>query len=44
MLDRDRILSKLAELDGYLNELQSIAPKSFEEFQQIEKRRACERL
>lgn len=44
MLDRERVLGKVAELDGYLKELRAIAPKSFEEFRQIEKKRACERL
>ena len=44
MLDRERILGKVAELDGYLKELQAIAPKSFNEYRQIEKKRACERL
>ncbi|MGH7275796.1 MAG: type VII toxin-antitoxin system HepT family RNase toxin [Candidatus Rokuibacteriota bacterium] len=44
MVDRDRILSKLDELDGYLGELRSIAPRSPVEYQQVEKKRACERL
>jgi uncharacterized protein YutE (UPF0331/DUF86 family) len=45
MLDKNRILSKLDELDMYLNELESIMPKSYEEYaSSIEKRRACERL
>lgn len=44
MLDRDRILGKVSDLEGYLKELQTIAPKRFEEFRQIEKKRACERL
>ena len=44
MLDRERILGKVAELEGYLKELQSISPVSFEEFRRIEKKRACERL
>lgn len=44
MLDRERILGKVAELEGYLTELRAIAPKSFDEFRQIEKKRACERL
>lgn len=44
MLDRDRILVKLSELDGYLGELRSIAPESFAVYRQVEKRRACERL
>jgi hypothetical protein len=34
----------VSELEGYLKELHVIAPQSFEEFRQIEKKRACERL
>lgn len=44
MLDRERTLTKLDELDGYVQELQAIAPQSFAEYQKIEKKRACERL
>ncbi len=44
MIDRERILAKLDELDGYLRELRSIAPAEFSEYQIIEKKRACERL
>lgn len=44
MVDRDRILAKLDELEGSLNELRQIAPATFEAYQAIEKRRACERL
>lgn len=45
MVDRERILAKLDELDGYLGELGKVAPESYEEYQtSIEKRRACERL
>ena len=45
MLDRERILAKLDELEGYLRELQEVAPASLEEYlQKVEKRRACERL
>lgn len=43
-LDRERILAKVDELDGYLNELNGIAPRSFKEYQNVEKKRACERL
>lgn len=43
-VDRERILAKIDELDSYLKELKGIAPKSFEEYQQVEKKRACERL
>ncbi len=45
MLDRDRILAKIDELDGCLNELDQVAPESFEQYRNnTEKRRACERL
>ncbi len=44
MVDRDRVLIKIDELDGYLGELRSIAPASYDDFLQTEKRRACERL
>ena len=44
MLDRERVLAKIDALDGYLQEIHEILPSSFEEFQRIEKRRACERL
>lgn len=45
MIDRERILGKLAELDGYVAELRAVAPRTFEEYRRtIEKRRACERL
>lgn len=45
MVDRERILSKIAELRSYLEELKKIIPKSFEGYEQSElNRRACERL
>jgi uncharacterized protein YutE (UPF0331/DUF86 family) len=44
VLDRERILARLDDLEGYLKELRQIAPGSFEEYRKIEKRRACERL
>lgn len=44
MVDRDRILTRLDELDGYLRELRAIAPSSFADYLAVEKRRACERL
>ena len=43
-LDRERILTKIDQLDAYIAELQEIAPKSFAEYQGVEKKRACERL
>ena len=44
MIDRERLLAKLDELDGYLRELRSIAPAELEQYQMVEKKRACERL
>jgi uncharacterized protein YutE (UPF0331/DUF86 family) len=44
MVDRERTLAKLAEMESYQQELRQIAPSRFEEYLQIEKRRACERL
>jgi uncharacterized protein YutE (UPF0331/DUF86 family) len=44
MLDRDRILSRVAELDGYLRELETLRPATRKEFDSVEKKRACERL
>lgn len=44
MVDRERVLAKLDDLDGYLTELRSIMPASLAEYQGVEKRRACERL
>lgn len=43
-LDRERILAKVDQLDGYVAELKEIAPRSFAEYQKVEKKRACERL
>ena len=44
MLDRERILTKIDELEGYQRELVQIAPGSIDEYQRIETKRACERL
>ena len=44
MLDRERILAKLDALDGYQQEMEQIVPASFEDYQRIEVKRACERL
>ncbi|MFQ5917874.1 MAG: DUF86 domain-containing protein [Candidatus Binatia bacterium] len=44
MVDRERVLARIDELDGYLKELHQTVPASFQEYQNIEKRRACERL
>jgi hypothetical protein len=44
VLDRERILAKLDEIDGYLRELRTVVPATIEDYRQIEKRRACERV
>lgn len=44
MLDKDRILAKIDEFDGYLKELDQVVPANFEEYKRIEKKRSCERL
>ena len=44
MLDRERIFAKIDELESYVRDLRTIAPDSFTVYQQIEKKRACERL
>ena len=44
-MDKERILSKIDDIDGYLSELEGIIPKSFEEYKNsIRDKRACERL
>jgi uncharacterized protein YutE (UPF0331/DUF86 family) len=44
VIDRDRLLAKLDELDGYLAELRAVAPERFEQYKALDKRRACERI
>jgi uncharacterized protein YutE (UPF0331/DUF86 family) len=44
VVDRERILAKLDELDGYVRDLRTIAPLDFADYRRIEKKRACERL
>ncbi|MEK7714298.1 MAG: hypothetical protein AAB387_02470, partial [candidate division NC10 bacterium] len=44
MVDRERVLARLDDLDGFLRELRSIAPRSLDEYLKTEKKRACERL
>ena len=44
MVDRDRVLAKLDEVDGYLDELRTVTPRDLEEYSRIEKKRSCERL
>jgi uncharacterized protein YutE (UPF0331/DUF86 family) len=44
VVDRERVLARLDDLDRHLGELRSIAPACFEAYLAVEKRRACERL
>jgi uncharacterized protein YutE (UPF0331/DUF86 family) len=44
VVDRDRILAKLDEMDGYLRELESVVPPNLDAYRTVEKRRSCERL
>jgi uncharacterized protein YutE (UPF0331/DUF86 family) len=44
VIDRDRLLARLDEMDGYLAELRTVAPARLAEYKTVEKRRACERL
>jgi len=44
VVDRDRILAKLDQLEGYPQELRQILPESFEEHHKVEKKQACERI
>lgn len=44
MLDKERILGKIDDLEAYLTELRQIVPDSFVDYQKIEKKRSCERL
>ena len=44
MLDKERILGKIDDMNSYLNELRQIVPESFSDYQRIEKKRSCERL
>lgn len=44
MVDRERVLAKLDQLRGYVDELRTIQPVNLGEFRQTEKRRATERL
>lgn len=44
-MDKNRILAKFKELENYLDELETIKPKEFEEYiNSVEKKRSCERL
>ena len=43
-LDRERAVIKLDELNSYMRELSLVSPSSYEEYLEVEKKRACERL
>ena len=38
MVDKDRILAKLDQLEGYLQELRQILPESFKEHHKMKKK------
>ena len=44
MLDKERILAKIDDMDSYLFELRQVVPESYSDYQRIEKKRSCERL
>jgi uncharacterized protein YutE (UPF0331/DUF86 family) len=44
LLDKERVLSKIDELEGYLRELEQVKPADLEEYKKIEKKRSSERL
>ena len=44
MVDRERVLVKLDQLDQYLRELRTVAPHNLEEYRRIQTKRSCERL
>lgn len=44
MVDRERILGKLDEMEGYLRELEIVVPADLAAYRAVEKRRSCESL
>jgi uncharacterized protein YutE (UPF0331/DUF86 family) len=44
VLDRERILARLDQLDSYLGELRQVLPDDFALYRRVERKRACERL
>ena len=44
MVDRERLLAKLEEIDAYARELQTVAPASIDNYREPRTKRACERL
>lgn len=44
MLDKERILSKIDEIDSYVREIKQISPSDFNEYRDIKVKRSCERL
>jgi uncharacterized protein YutE (UPF0331/DUF86 family) len=44
MVDRERVLATVDEMNGYLVELREVAPATLADYQRTEIRRSCERL
>ena len=44
MVDKERVLTKIDELQRYLKDLKRILPSDFPGYQEVEKKRSCERL
>ncbi len=44
MIDKERIMTKIDELDSYLSDLLKITPENFGDFKKIEIKRSSERL
>ena len=44
MVDKNRVLSKLDDLDAFVRDLTRIAAATFDEYLRTEKKRSCERL
>jgi uncharacterized protein YutE (UPF0331/DUF86 family) len=44
VVDRERVLAKLDDLDRYLGELRQVIPETLEEYRAVAVRRACERI
>lgn len=44
VVDRERVLGKLDDLDRYLGELREVLPADFSSYQKVVTKRACERL
>ena len=44
MVERERLLAKLEEIDAYVRELRTVAPAGFDDYREARTKRACERL